>query len=324
MGELDIVCLGELLIDLIGETADNTNMSGFKMYPGGAAGNVAVAASRMGLKAGIIAKTSNDYFGDYLQETMAQNGVATDGMVRDPEHKATLAFVIMDKQKKPSYMFYREAAASTYLNVDELKHDMFQNTKVLYFSSMGLIKQPIRDANYEAVRIAKKYNVQIAFDPNIRIKLWPDEKTAVTEIINMIAHVDILKMNDEELKFLFGQDDVKLGCAMIMERFPSLKLLAVTQGEKGVSLMNYAGDFCHVDVLDTDIVDTVGSGDSFFATLLWRYVRTNYDIEGMEKLRKMGQYANSAALLTAKKPGAISAMPELYQVEELVIKYNHS
>ena len=322
MKELDIICLGELLIDLIGDADGGEAVSGFKIYPGGAAGNVAVAASKLGLRAGIIAKTSADYFGDYLHDIMAQSGVDTEGIVRDREHRATLAFVTMDEQKKPSYMFYREAAASTFLCADELNPGYFRSSKVLYFSSMGLIKQPIRDANYEAVRLAKQNGMQIAFDPNIRIRLWPDEAAARSEILKMMQHADVLKMNDEELQFLFGPANIKESCGGIMEQFPGLKLLAITQGENGVSLMNRTGDYCHVDVLDTDIVDTIGSGDAFFATLLWQYIGTGYDISDAEKLRRIGQYANAAALLTAKKPGAISALPGLKEVEQMVRGYN--
>ena len=318
---IDVACLGELMIDMSME-AYSDGAAGFKMYPGGAAANVAVGVARMGMRPAIVCKISRDYFGDYLQGVCEENGVETAAILRDDSRKVTLAFVTMDEARKPAYMFYRENTASSTLCPKELNQQVLRESKVLYFSSMGLIRQPFRDANYEAVRLVEEGGGLIAFDPNVRLHLWRDEQEAREEIFRMMPHADILKVNDEELAFLFGKREVnREALESVWKRYPRLKLVAVTQGEKGVSLLSQSGAFAQIPALDTRVVDTMGAGDSFFAALLCEYLRLNRDMPDGADLTRMGRYANAAALLTAQKKGAIPALPMLEQVQRKADEY---
>ena len=76
----DIITLGELLVDL---TQTGVNEKGVRLFaanPGGAPANVAVALSRLGVKAGFIGKVGKDTFGKDLRAVLEQNGVDTRGL----------------------------------------------------------------------------------------------------------------------------------------------------------------------------------------------------------------------------------------------------
>ena len=87
MKQARILCLGELLMDMVAQTDASGAVTGFSMKPGGAAGNVAVAISRLGGKAGILAKVSKDFFGERMKAVMEENGVDASGVILDPERK---------------------------------------------------------------------------------------------------------------------------------------------------------------------------------------------------------------------------------------------
>lgn len=322
MNKIDVLCFGELLLDMVARENAQGDTDGFDMKPGGAAGNVAVAASRMGIKAGVIAKVSGDYFGAYLKQVMQENSVDTTGMIMDPDRKIALAFVTFDAAKKPTYLFYRENSASASLSEEEIDSELVRKAKVLYFSSIGLVRDPLRKANYQVAKIASENGVRVAFDPNIRFGVWPSREAARQEILHMMEYTSICKMNDEELAFLFGEGDLEEKCAGILSAYKNLELLTITLGSDGAFIMDRNGKSARVGVLDNDVVDTVGAGDSFFATLITMAIQNGFSFDAEEKLREALQYANSAALLTAKRPGAIPAMPFLNEVETLRAKYN--
>ena len=132
----------------------------------------------------------------------------------------------------------------------------------------------------------------------------------------MLNYVHICKMNDEELAFLFGEGKLEDKCRAILEEYPRMELIAITLGGDGAFLMNRLGQWARVAALDNEVVDTVGAGDSFFATLICQSIASGFCMNSEDQLRTALEYANSAALLTAKRPGAIPAMPFIDEVEE--------
>ena len=321
MKQARILCLGELMLDMVAQSGENGEVTGFSMKPGGAAGNVAVAVSRLGGKSGIIAKVSKDFFGEHMKAVMEENGVDASGVILDPQRKIALAFVTFDAERKPTYLFYRENAASASLSAEEIDPAVFQGAQALYFSSMGLVRDPLRAANYEAARQAAAAGARVAFDPNVRLGVWPSPQAAREEILRMLSLVNICKMNDEELAFLFGEGDMEAKCREIFASCPRMELLAITLGADGALLMNSAGRVARVGTLSTDVVDTVGAGDSFFATLLMYAADKDFALEDEQVLTEALTYANAAALLTAQRPGAIPAMPALAEVERMRAGY---
>ncbi len=321
MMKTEILCLGELMLDMVARQAADGSVEGFDMRPGGAAGNVAVAASRLGLRAGILAKVSDDFFGNYMKQVMEKNGVDTSGLILDASRKIAMAFVTFDADKKPSYLFYRENSASASFEKEEISPDVFKGVRALYFSSMGLVREPLRSANYEAARLATNACARVAFDPNIRFGVWPSREAVRSEVLCMMQYTHICKMNDEELAFLFGTGDLETQCRKVLSEYPSMELVAITLGADGAFLMNRVGMQACVGALDHDVVDTVGAGDSFFATLLWYVMHRGFRLQTAEELHEALEYANSAALLTSKRYGAIPAMPRLDEVEKLRTSY---
>ncbi len=318
---MDVVCLGELMIDMIGEEiGDPVDVQTFRKYPGGAAGNVAVGVAKLGQTSGFLGRVSRDPFGDYLVRTVESYGVDSRGIVRDPSRNSTVAFISLDEKKIPSYLFYREASASTAYSPQDIRPEAFESARFLYFSSLSLAKSPIREANYEAVRLAKENHCLIAFDPNVRLHVWSSAEAARDEVHRMLENVDLLKVNDSELHFLFGEGAVDALCRQIFAGFPRLKLIAVTLGEQGSFLMDASRASAQVDALPLPVVDTGGAGDSYTSAMLVFWIRGG-EVSGVDALRKLGVYANSAAHITARRKGVIPALPTQAEVDAFLREY---
>ena len=69
---MDIVTIGEVLIDLTQTGKDARGIPQFAANPGGAPANLAVAASRLGAQTAFIGKVGADAFGRYLKEVLAE------------------------------------------------------------------------------------------------------------------------------------------------------------------------------------------------------------------------------------------------------------
>ena len=90
---MDILTIGEVLIDLTQTSKDARGVPQFAANPGGAPANLAVAASRLGAQTAFIGKVGADAFGRYLTEVVAENGVDVSGMAVGTDHPTTMAVV---------------------------------------------------------------------------------------------------------------------------------------------------------------------------------------------------------------------------------------
>jgi fructokinase len=320
--ELDYICIGEVLIDFIAkETTDLVNSNTFVKYPGGAAGNIAVGLSKMGFKAGVISKLGKDPFGDFLIDTLTAHGVDTSQIYRDDSRKTGLAFVALNDSGVPDFTFFRDNCASRFLQVDEINADYILSAKGIYFSSMSLVNEPLRSANYAAVNIARAHDRMISFDPNVRISLWHSEDEARAEILNMLNYVDILKINTDELFFLRGDGDYEELCRDMLNNYPNIRLLALTLGEKGCLLINQSNSHVYINAFNVPVVDTTGAGDAFFSALISSLLKSGAPADA-ESLQQLGRFANAASALTIATPGVIPAIPSEVEINAFLSKQN--
>lgn len=319
---MDVVCIGELLVDIIGqEEGSLSDVQTFKRYAGGAAGNVAAGTSKLGLKSGFIGKVGNDPFGEFLIKTLNNYKVDTTQICRDDNRKTGLAFVSLDERKVPDYLFYRDPSASMFLSPEDIKDEYIRNAKIIYFSSISLVNEPFRSATYKAIKLAQEYDLLVSFDPNIRLSLWNSQEEARNEILNAMRSTDILKINTEELSFLFGQGDREELCKKLIRECPSLKLVTLTLGSEGALIMDSIGNSVHVNAVPVKVKDTTGAGDTFISAIL-SFILKSGSIYNQATLYKLGQYANAAAALAVTKQGVIPAMPTQDELEEFLKNIN--
>jgi fructokinase len=315
---MDIVCLGELLVDMFPAEYGRrlAEVSAFLPKPGGAPANAAVAAARLGARSAFIGKVGDDAFGHHLVDVMRANGVDTRGIRFDREARTTLAFIAKPDANTQEFVFYRNPGADTRLRPDELDRELLQWTRVLHFGSLSLGAEPIRSATWEALKLARQGGALISFDVNYRPSLWESPQQALDQVRSMIPHVDLVKVNEIELELLTGSQE-SAASRRLLELGP--RLVVVTLGPLGSYFATLEGGE-HVPPFQVEAVDATGCGDAFIAGLLWQLIAGG-DWRAQlisERLRSILRYANAVGALTATKVGVIPALPTAAQVEEFL------
>jgi fructokinase len=312
---MDILCLGELLIDMFPAELGKplAEVSAFHPKPGGAPANVAVAATRLGFQAGFIGKVGDDAFGHHLADVLRQNDVDVSGMRYDQEARTGIAFLAMPDVNTYDILFYRNPGADMRLRPDELDAPLLRRAKAFHFGSLSLIQEPSRSATLEAARIAREGGALISFDVNYRADLWSREE-AYERVMATIPLVDLLKINEMEVEILGGREDLPGVSRELLEMGP--ELVVVTLGPEG-SFFQTADGGAFLEPFRVETVDATGCGDAFVAGLLTRLVQGGGWREKLtvDQLTEILRYANAVGALTSLVQGVIPALPTAEQVE---------
>ena len=294
---MDIVTIGEVLIDLTQTGKDARGIPQFAANPGGAPANLAVAASKLGAKTAFIGKVGADAFGRYLKEVLAENKVDVSGMAVDADHPTTMAVVSVDATGERDFSFYRSANADVMLSKEDISDEALKAAKIVHFGSVSLTADPSRT---------------ITYDPNYRANLWKNKEDAIAQMKAPLPLVDILKVSDEELPLLTGTTDCESGTAQLAQN--GIRLIFVTLGANGV-FYRFGDKTGHVAGVPCKVGDTNGAGDTFFGAALSKLCKEELDTLTVDKLESILAFANKAASITTSRHGAIPAMPTLAEVE---------
>ena len=180
---MDILTIGEVLIDLTQTGKDARGIPQFAANPGGAPANLAVAASRLGAQTAFIGKVGADAFGRYLKEVLAENKVDVSGMAVDADHPTTMAVVSVDATGERDFSFYRSANADVMLSKEDISEGALKAAKIVHFGSVSLTADPSRTATLDAAARAKKLGAVITYDPNYRANLWKNKEDAIAHTV---------------------------------------------------------------------------------------------------------------------------------------------
>ena len=277
--EVDIVALGELLIDFTEAGYGKDGMKLFEQNPGGAPANLLTVASHMGCRTSFIGKVGKDMHGAFLKRTLQNEGIAVDHLIEDDKYFTTLAFVEIDENGERKFSFARKPGADTQLRKEELDPTLLQKGKIFHFGSLSLTDEPAKSATLEAVHIAKDAGALISYDPNYRASLWRNEQTAVQEMKAVIPFADVMKVSDEESLLLTGKNSYEEAAEELLSMGP--ELIAITLGSDGVLVATTDGKE-QIRGFATEAVDTTGAGDSFWGGFLSQFLSLNKAIDEMD------------------------------------------
>lgn len=312
----DAIAIGELLIDFTCRSQDAQGYPTMEAHPGGAPANFLAAINRFGGKTALPSKVGSDAFGHLLRGTLAQAGIDNTGVLVDPAVFTTLAFVTLDSHGDREFSFARKPGADTMIRKEELNLDLLDQARLLHFGSLSLTDEPARSATQFAVAYAKERGKLVSFDPNLRRPLWRDLDEAREQMLWGLGQADMVKISEEEVEFLFGIRDAKEGAKHIREQY-GVKLVFVTLGPDGCWFDN--GRACgHVPSLaGIQVKDTTGAGDIFGGSAVWQVLQTGKNPADLrqDELTRAVTFACTAAGLSTTKPGGISSVPSLEEVE---------
>ena len=310
---IDVVALGELLIDFASRSADANGYPTMQALPGGAPANFLAALTKYGKSTAFLGKVGDDTFGRLLVGTVKDAGIETRGIVIDPAVFTTLAFVTFDDTGDRSFSFARKPGADTRLSWEEVDKSLIDEAKVFHFGTLSLTDDPVRTTTQKCVAYAKEQGKLITCDPNLRKPLWRSEEEAKEQILWSLQQADVVKISDDEVDFLWSCTPEE-GADKLLNEF-GVSLAMVTLGPKGC-LLKTKNAVCQVSSPKVNPVDTTGAGDIFGGSAVYRLLELNKPIEELtaENLRFIGAYASTAASLSTEAPGGIPSIPEMNTV----------
>ena len=306
---LDVVALGELLIDFAAKSKDPDGYPTMAANPGGAPGNFLAALNVYGKKTAFLGKVGADTFGHLLLGTLQRAGIETKGVVIDPDYFTTLAFVTFDRAGDRSFSFARKPGADTQLRWEEVHKDLIDEARVFHFGTLSLTDEPARTATRKAASYAKETGKLISCDPNLRVPLWRSEEEAREQMLWSLQQADLVKISDNEVSFLWACS-AEEGAEKLLREF-DVKLAMVTLGAEGCLLRTKNACF-RAPAPKVHPVDTTGAGDIFGGSAMARFLdlKKAPDALTQEDLSYIGAYALMAASLSTERSGGIPSIPE--------------
>lgn len=319
--KFDVTALGELLIDFTENGISGQGNPMLEANPGGAPCNVLAMLQKLGKKTSFIGKVGNDQFGRMLKETIEMVGIDSGNLIMDEEVHTTLAFVHTFEDGDRDFSFYRNPGADMMLTVDDVQKDRIEASKIFHFGTLSSTHEGCKEATRAAIKCAKEAGVLISFDPNLREPLWNDLEDAKREIAYGLGQADIVKISDNEVVFMTGEEDYEKAAQILLETY-KIPLMFVTLGRDG-SRAYYKG--LRVEVpgfIQENTIETTGAGDTFTGCVLSKILE-NGGIEDLTEaqLEDMLVFANAGASLITTRRGALKVMPEMDEILALAAEH---
>jgi len=312
---IDVVALGELLIDFACLSTDSDGYPTMAAHPGGAPANFLAALTKFGAKTALLGKVGTDTFGKLLTGTLQKAGIETRGLIATDDVFTTLAFVTFDDKGDRSFSFARKPGADTQLRWEEVDKSMIDAAKVFHFGTLSLTDEPCRTTTQKAVAYAKEQGKLITYDPNLRKPLWRTMEEAKEQILWGLYQADVVKISDEEVEFLWDCTPEE-GAEKLLTEY-GVSLAMVTLGPKGC-LLKTKNAICNAPGPKVHPIDTTGAGDIFGGSAVSRLLELNKAVDDLteEDLAYIGYFATTSASLSTEHSGGIPSI----QKKEVILE----
>ena len=315
----DVTALGELLIDFTENGLSSQGNPLLEANPGGAPCNVLAMLQKLGRKTSFIGKVGDDQFGKMLKEAIESTGIDSGNLVFDGEIHTTLAFVHTFPDGDRDFSFYRNPGADVMLRKEEVQKERIEASRIFHFGSLSFTHKESREAVCFAIQTAKEAGVLVSFDPNLREPLWKSLEDAKAAIAYGMEQCDVLKISDNEVVFMTGEEDYDRGVSLLQETY-GIPLIFLTMGKDG-SRAYYKGRKIEAAPFPQEnTIETTGAGDTLTGCILNGLLDTGMENLTDEALVQMMTFANAAAALITTRRGALKVMPERAEVMKVLEK----
>lgn len=298
MKNVDLLVLGHTAFDYIMQVKEfskiNTSaiVENMETLNGGAAGNVAVVASKMGLDVGLISCVGEDFKDSDYEKELIKEGIDTSNMIISTTSKTPTAFVLTNPEDEQMFYFYWGAAEK--YQTSPVPKEAIDNATAVHLATGD------PEYNIKAGKYAYSQNKLVSFDPGQDLHLYNTEN-----LKEVITNCNILFGNEHEIEHIcyLLEKDVK----ELMVDGPSM--IVQTLGEKGSLIYVKDEDPIKIEAVPTKAYDPTGAGDSYRAAFLSFYLRDN-------NLETCGKFASTVSSYIVETQGTQTNIPTAAQALE--------
>lgn len=293
---LTAVGIGEILWDVFPDGA----------HFGGAPANFAAHIASLQAKAFVVSRIGTDELGKKAEQRLAENQIDATYVQIDEKHPTGTVDVQLSSDGKATYEFASDTAWDHLQWHDDLS-TLASQCDVVCFGTLGQ-RSPIARQSIRNFVEATSSDCLRVLDVNLRQEFFDSEI-----IRHSLKIANAFKLNDEELPTvmkLCGMTDTssleinspqyQQAVWDLAHRF-DLKWITITAGGDGAALY-IDNQIFNQSTPETEVVDTVGAGDSFTATLVADLCR---GVSPADALR----HATHVAAFVCTQPGATPKLP---------------
>ena len=305
MNKIDILCVGEVLVDFIGhqENVMINETRDYHRYLGGSPTNVAMNATRLGLNTIMVATVGKDGFGSYIAERLNEVGVNTDHLsVLDD--KSTSVIFVSRSEGTPDFIPYRSADCCIY--EEQITKDILANTTIFHTTCFALSKNPAQKTILKKAQEAYDLGCKLSIDLNYARKLWKSQKKAFKVIDAYCQFNPLIKISEDDMLRLFEKE---LPHEDIFKFFhdKGVDTVCLTLGSKGVKLSQKGQEIIQMPAIKIDkVMDSTGAGDAFWSGYLFAYIKEKSTQECLDialklaalKLQNVGRLPDNINILS--------------------------
>jgi len=292
-----IVSIGEPMVEF-NQVEERRFLQGY----GGDTSNMIIAAARSGASTAYITRVGDDEFGRMFLDLWRREGVDTRWVIVDRD-APTAAYFVTHGPQGHAFSYLRKHSAASRLQRADIPD--LSAAAVVHATGISMaISQSACDAVFAAFESTEG---KIAFDSNLRLKLWPLERAS--EMIGRAAGMaDYFFPSIEDARQLSGAASAEENLSWAHDL--GAKTVFLKLGPEGV-IVSDGKHRERLPAVKVKAVDATGAGDCFCGAALAR-------LAAGESIWEAAKYANAAAALATTGYGAVDPLPRPEEVRNLL------
>jgi len=268
---------------------------------GGSSANIGAGICKLGGKAALVTRVSDDSIGRYCIGQLQRYGVdATHVTPIAGEYRNSLA-VYESRLEDHQSVIYRNGAADFQMDEADVAAVDYSQFGALITAGTVFAAEPSRSATFKAFDLAKAAGLPIIFDVDYRPYSWPSPQVAEQVLTRAAEASDMIVGNDEEFGFMAGGIDKGLAKAKALSETTAALVVYKMGHEGAITFAN--GEEIRTGIYPVDAMKPTGAGDSFMAGL----VTSLADGHGLKTSILRG---SACASVTVSRPGCAPAMAD--------------
>lgn len=284
--QIDILCVGEVLIDFIGhQTGVLINKTkDYHRYLGGSPTNVAINSARLGLNSVLVASVGYDGFAEYIFKRLAEVDVNT-RFIKKIKNEPTSVIFVSRSEGTPDFIPYRKADFC--ITEDQIPENILKTTNIFHTTCFALSKEPAQSTIMKKAESAFQLGCKLSIDINYSEKLWDSRDNAIAIIKSYCKFNPLIKVSEDDMLRLFSE---KLSHDDIFNFFHNkgVDTVCLTLGSRGVKLSEKNKDVIQLPAKKIEkIADSTGAGDAFWSGFLSAYIKKKSTLDCLEVALKL-------------------------------------
>lgn len=309
MKKFDIIALGELNVDLLLNKIGGFPEVGKEIFAkemtltlGSSTAIFAANAASLGAKVSFLGMVGNDDFGAFVRTSLEKRGVDTSNLIEVSTSATGLTAILNYDQDRANVTY---PGAMSIMGVKDIRPEVIAQAKHVHISSIFLQETLHKDI-YEIVKLVKDNGATLSMD----MQFDPEEKWDF-DYKKILPLVDIFMPNIQELTAVTGKKTLEEAVAEVR---PYINVLVVKMGSKGSTVVTKEGEKFLPAMLNSNVVDAIGAGDSFNSGFITAFVQGK-DLEYCQYLGNLTGAINTTAA------GGTGAFTSKEAVEDAALRY---